>query len=401
MRNIGLLTSGGDAPGLNAVLTGAAAMAEARGARAWIIPNGYAGLYNLQDLTELTLLDEVRRDAIDSAVAGSAAGHSRIKVAAIPDERRYDRIDAGLRRFAIDGLVIAGGDDTGSVVIDLDGRGIPVVHAPKTVDLDLQTYSIGGDTAANRIARIIRDLTTTGRSHNRVMVTETFGRCAGHIALYGGIAADADCILLPEIQVDFGIVYSHLKRRMIDRLRVAHGFSATYTVVVAEGMKTTAGNFVSDESVSPDAFGNSKLSGAGRYVRDQLQSRLNDDPEMRNVMKAQGLFVPGLYEALEVREVVPAHLARAGDTSAFDVGFGKQIGAGAVLLLLAGVSGVTVNRVDAQSISYLPTQQAIEQHHVDPRIVSLYEELGVCFGRSPQRYTAELRELPKSEPYYL
>ena len=332
MKNIGLLTSGGDAPGLNAVLVGAAAMAETRGVRAWIVPNGYAGLYNLINLSELVPLDEARRDLINTTVAGSIAGHSRIKIQAIPDEGRYERILAGLQRFSIDGLVIAGGDDTGSVVVDLSSRGIPVVHVPKTVDLDLQTYSVGADTAANRIARVVDDLKTTGRSHNRVMITEAFGRYAGHAALRGGIAGDADCILLPEIPVDFDVVHAHLKRRLIDRLRVGSGFSATYTVVVAEGMKASTGEAVIDDSLAVDSFGHHKLAGAGRYVRDQLQSRLNEDSEVLGMMQELGLYVPDLFEAPEVRDVVPAHLVRAGHTSAFDVSFGKQVGAGAVLL---------------------------------------------------------------------
>lgn len=398
MRNIGLLTSGGDAPGVNAVLAGAAGMAEARGVRAWIIPNGYAGLYNLADLVSI---DMACSDAIDATVAGSIAGHSRIKIAAIPDEGRYERILAGLKRFSIDGLVIAGGDDTGSVVVDLASRGISVVHAPKTVDLDLQTYSVGGDTAANRIARIVNDLKTTGRSHNRVMITETFGRGAGHVALRGGIAADADCILLPEIPVDFDIVHTHLKERFLGRLRSANGFAATYTVVVAEGLKTSTGKMVIDDHVVADAFGHRKLAGAGRYVRDQLQLRLNDDPEVRDAMRELGLYVPKLFEVPEVREVVPAHLVRAGDTSVYDVVFGKHAGAGAVLLLLAGVTGVTVSWADGQNVSYLRTAQAIKQHHVDLAIVSLYEELGVCFGRRPERYDPELRELKKPSLRYL
>jgi len=401
MRNIGLLTSGGDAPGLNAVLHGAAAMAEARGVRAWIIPNGYAGLYNLERLSELAALDADRRDAIDCTVAGSSAGHSRIKIAAIPDENRYERIVAGLRRFSIDGLVIAGGDDTGSVVVDLAERGIPVVHAPKTIDLDLQTYSVGGDTAANRIARIVDDLKSTGRSHNRVMITEAFGRYAGHVALRGGIAADADCILLPEVPVDFDVVHEHLKRRLLGRLRSAGGFAATYTVVVAEGMATADGDTVTDDSVAADAFGHRKLSGAGRYVRDQIQTRLDDDEEIRQAMRELGMYVPGLHEAPEARDVVPAHLVRSGTTSAFDVGFGKQVGAGAVLLLLGGISGVTVSWVDGDSVSYLPTRTAITQHHVDPAIISLYEEMGVCFGRRPRRYAPTFRELDAAEPRYL
>lgn len=401
MRNIGILTSGGDAPGLNAVLSGAAGMAAARGARAWIIPNGYAGLYNLERLPGLIELDAARRDAIDCTVAGSVAGHSRIKISAIPDERRYERIVAGLRRFAIDGLVIAGGDDTGSVVVDLADRGIAVVHAPKTIDLDLQTYSVGGDTAANRTARIVDDLKSTGRSHNRVMITEAFGRYAGHVALRGGIAADADCILLPEIPVDLEIVHQHLKRRLLGRLRAAGGFAATYTVVVAEGMTTVDGAAMTDDSVATDAFGHRKLSGAGRYVRDRLQSRLDDDPDVGQAMKELGMYVPGLYEAPEAREVVPAHVVRAGATTVFDVNFGKRIGAGAVLLLLSGVSGVTVSWVDGRTVSYLPTRTAIEQRYVDPAIVSFYEELGVCFGRRPKRYAPELRKLDRPEPRYL
>lgn len=401
MRNIGILTSGGDAPGLNAVLSGAAGMAAARGVRAWIIPNGYAGLYNLERLPRLTELDECRRDAIDCMTAGSAAGHSRIKIAAIPDERRYERIVAGLRRFSIDGLVIAGGDDTGSVVVDLADRGIPVVHAPKTIDLDLQTYSVGGDTAANRIAGIVDDLKSTGRSHNRVMITEAFGRYAGHVALRGGIAAGADCILLPEIPVDLDIVHEHLKRRLFGRLRAAGGFAATYTIVVAEGMTTVDGVTVIDESVAADAFGHRKLSGAGRHVRDQLQSRLDGDPEVGRAMREIGMYVPNLYEAPEAREVVPAHVVRAGATTVFDVNFGKRIGAGAVLLLLAGVSGVTVSWVDGRTVSYLPTRTAIEQRYVDPAIVGMYEALGVCFGRRPEPYAPELRKLDRPEPRYL
>lgn len=373
-------------------------MAEARDVGAWIIPNGYAGLYNLTDIESI---DMAHSSAIDATVAGSIAGHSRIKIAAIPDEDRYERILAGLKRFSIDGLVIVGGDDTGSVVVDLASRGIAAVHAPKTVDLDLQTYSVGGDTAVNRIARIVDDLKTTGRSHNRVMITETFGRDAGHVALNGGIAADADCILLPEIPVDFDIVHTHLKQHFLGRLRSANGFSATYTVVVAEGLKTTAGKMITDDGVATDAFGHRKLAGAGRYVRDELQLRLNDDPEVRDTMRELGLYVPDLFEAPEVREVVPAHLVRAGSTSAFDVVFGKRVGAGAVLLLLAGVTGVTVCWADGQNVGYLRTAQAIEQRYVDLAVVSLYEELGVCFGRQPERYGPELRELQKYSPHYL
>ena len=151
IKNIGIITSGGDCGGLNAVVTGAARMAAALGLKAFIIPNGYAGLYNLVDMDRLVHLDESRVEQVNPALAGSEAGNSRVAVKKIPDPNKYERIVQGLKKFEIGGLVISGGDDTGSVVVDLAEKGIPCVHAPKTMDLDLQTYSVGADSAINRI----------------------------------------------------------------------------------------------------------------------------------------------------------------------------------------------------------------------------------------------------------
>ena len=86
------------------------------------------------------------------------------------------------------------------------------------MDLDLQTYSVGGDSAINKISRIVEDLKTTGKTHNRVMIVEVFGRYAGHTAFRGGVAADADCILIPEISVDFDAVYNHVKHYYMRRI---------------------------------------------------------------------------------------------------------------------------------------------------------------------------------------
>jgi 6-phosphofructokinase 1 len=82
------------------------------------------------------------------------------------------------------------------------------------MDLDLQSYSVGGDSAVNRIAGYVDQLRTTGRSHNRIMIVEVFGRYAGHTALKGGVAADADCILIPEVPIDFDIIYEHMKKAL-------------------------------------------------------------------------------------------------------------------------------------------------------------------------------------------
>ena len=190
IKNIAILTSGGDCGGLNAVVKGAAAMASSMGIKCYAIPNGYAGLYNLVDFNNLIELSAERIDLINASMAGSAVGHSRVKIKKIDDAKRYDRIKQGLKKFNIDALVVSGGDDSGSVMVDLHKNDIACVHVPKTMDLDLQTYSVGADSTINKIAVYADELKTTGRTHNRVIVMEVFGRYAGHTAFRGGIAAD-------------------------------------------------------------------------------------------------------------------------------------------------------------------------------------------------------------------
>ena len=401
IRNVGVITSGGDAGGLNGVIRGVAGMCQHLGFGAYVIPNGYAGLYNLVDLPRLVRLDQDRVDRIDSTRAGSEAGHSRVKISRIDDPDKYERIGRGLTQHAIDALVISGGDDTGSVVVDLVAHGIRCVHAPKTMDLDLQTYSVGGDSAVNRIARMVQDAKTTGTTHNRIMITEVFGRYAGHTALRGGVAADADCILLPEVPADLDIVYRHAKDRLFRRVRGSDVHAGTYTIVVAEGLRDAGGAVMTDASAGVDAFGHGKLAGAGKYVRSELERRIVADPDTGAYMRATGQFVAGIYEAPEVRELMPSHLVRSGGSTAYDVNFGKQIGAGAVALLAAGISGVTVAGGDRGEVRYLATAAAIEQCHVAPETVAFYEALGVCFGREPVAPSLQMRELGAIEQRYL
>ena len=179
IKKVGVITGGGDCGGLNAVVKGVASMADSLGIKCYVIPNGYAGLYNLIDFESLTELTVERIDHINANPAGSEAGHSRVKINKIEDPNKYERIKKGLKKFDIDALVISGGDDTGSVMVDLCNNGIACVHVPKTMDLDLQTYSVGGDSTINKIAVFADELKTTGRTHNRVIVLEVFGRYEG------------------------------------------------------------------------------------------------------------------------------------------------------------------------------------------------------------------------------
>jgi len=386
MKNIGIITSGGDCGGLNAVVKGASQMANRKGVAAFVIPNGYAGLYNLVDTDSLVELTPSRVDSFSIGLAGSEAGHSRVKIARIKDPNKYQRIKDGLAKFQIDGLVISGGDDTGAVVADLDAKGIQCVHAPKTMDLDLIPYSVGGDSSINRIGFFVRELKTTGRTHNRIMVVEVFGRYAGHTAFRGGVAGEADAILIPEIPVDFDELYRHCKKVYMKRIVESDVNAGTYTIVVAEGLKDASGKEMYDESAGLDTFGHKKLAGAGKYVEQELRKMLRADDEIRQFMVRQSMFVEGLFEVPEVRTIVPSHLVRSGTTSAYDANFGMVAGANAVILLLRGLSGVTITGFSGNTASYMDIREAIKQRQVDLSEVVIFEQLGFCFGRVRPEY---------------
>lgn len=401
IKKIGVLTSGGDCGGLNAVVKGAAQMANSMGIKCYAITNGYAGLYNLVDFKELTEFTEERLDLVNANRAGSEVGHSRVKVKKIEDPKKYERIKDGLKKFGIDALVISGGDDSGSVMVDLFKNGIPCVHVPKTMDLDLQTYSVGGDSTMNRIAVFADELKTTGRTHNRVIAMEVFGRYAGHSAFRGGIAADADAILIPEIPVDFDVLYEHVKERFTRRIRKSDVHAGTYLIIVAEGLKDASGKDIVDESAGVDAFGHKKLAGAGKYVCQEISKRMKADPEITAFMKETHMYVEKVYVAPEVREVTPGHLVRCGRSSAYDVNFGKEVGGAAVTLLVKGIFGVTLANVAGKVVRYMNAEEAIKQRYVDLDQVSLHEQMGICFGRERQKFSPEFKELKGTPERYM
>jgi len=392
MKKIGIITGGGDCGGLNAVVKSAALMALKEGIQAYIIPNGYAGLYNLVDFDKLTELTPQRADEIPSNLAGSEAGHSRVKVKKIDDDKKYDRIKRGLKKFGIEGLIISGGDDTGSVMVDLSAQGIKCIHAPKTMDLDLQSYSVGFDSTVNRIATFAEDLKTTGKTHNRILIMEVFGRYAGHTAFRAGVAADVDAILIPEIPVDFEALYRHCKKTYMDRIAHSNTQSGMYLILVAEGLKDASGKELVDEAAGVDAFGHQRLAGAGKYVSNDLAKRFKNDPDTVKFFQKQKLYVKGIYDTPEIRALVPGHLVRCGHSSVYDVNFGKEVGGSAVILLKNGLSGVSVIGIKEGIIRYAPTEEVIKQRHVNMDDVAYFESLGVCFGREPHESKIKFEE---------
>jgi len=393
MERIGIITSGGDCGGLNGVIKGAACMSHAHGATCFIIPSGYAGLYNLIDFDKLTELTPERLDKIPANLSGSEAGHSRVKIKKIDDAEKYQRIKKGMEKFKLDGLIISGGDDSGSVLVDLNEQGIKCVHVPKTMDMDLQTYSVGADSTINRIAAFLEDLKTTATTHRRILTLEVFGRYVGHTAFRAGVAADADAIIIPEIPCDFDILYQHMKERYFSRIMTSDVRAGTYMIIVAEGIKNASGSEIVDENSPVDAFGHKRLAGAGNYVCQELSKRLKSDPTIKDLMKKTGMYVKGLNEIPEVRAVAPGHLVRCGHSSAYDVNFGKEAGAAGFILLNQGISGVTVSGISNGKIRYVETKEAIKQRLVDTNQVAIYEAMGTCFGRVAEKLHTKAEKL--------
>ena len=146
------------------------------------------------------------------------------------------------------------------------------------------------------------------------------------------------------------------------------------------------GVVTADETVAVDAFGHNKLGGSGKYVREQLNKYLKADTEMESFYKDMGLFIQEMNMLPEIRESVPGYLTRSGYSSALDINFGKDLGAGAVILLQDGIKGVTVTGVREGKVLYMDIRNAIEQRLVDMNMVSFYESMGICFGRNPRKY---------------
>ena len=307
--NVGLLTGGGDCPGLNAVIRAIVQRVANAGGTCVGILEGWRGL--VQNTT--IPLDVQQTDGIIGR-GGTILGASRTNpyknaVADIP------ALQANVNALGLDAIVAIGGDDTLGVAFRLyKDFMLPVVGVPKTIDNDLLVtdFTFGFDTALNIVTEAVDRLRTTAESHRRIMVVETMGRNAGWIACYAGIAVAADFILIPEVPIDM----PHL----VEVLRTRREAGKTYgIVVVAEGAEFPVGGAVlCDQSVDP--FGNARLGGIGAVVARQIEQRTG----------------------IETRSVTLGHLQRGGPPSAYDRVLATRLGLAASALVLRRRFGTLV-----------------------------------------------------------
>ncbi len=339
MRRIGLLTAGGDCPGLNAVIRGVVAGAAQRhGAEVVGVLDGWDGLMEGRvrrlDRTAVrgilqrggTILGTSRRDPY---VHGDGAASLRETLA----------------REWIDSLVVIGGDGTLRTALRLFEEGIPIVGVPKTIDNDIPGTDVtfGFDTAVQIATEAIDRITTTAESHDRVMVVEVMGRTRGWIATYAGIAGGADAILVPEEPYDLDEVANLLRSRAERGLRYS-------VVVVAEGVDPPPGAQVASQL---DAFGFERLGGVSAVIASRLEE----------------------LTGFEARVTVLGHIQRGGTPSAADRVLGSRLGVAAADLAASGAAGRMVALRGTEIVDVALEDACVSLRGVPPAILGVAHTL--------------------------
>ena len=339
---VGVLTGGGDCPGLNAVIRAVVRKGVAQYHQEFIgFRDGWRGPL---DGDGFALDVKTVRGILPRG--GTILGSSRTNPLKI--EGGVGQIEENLRNFKVDALVAIGGEDTLGVATALHERGVPIVGVPKTIDNDLNAtdYTFGFDTAINIAMEAIDRLHTTAESHRRVLIVELMGRHAGWIALHAGLAGGANVILIPEQRFDIEKVCGYIESR----------FKTNYSpiIVAAEGAIPEGGDMMLKDA-SRDAFGHVKLSGIGDWLAREVEKRTGK----------------------EARCIVLGHIQRGGTPTAFDRVLATRFGLHAIDAVQEGDWGKMV-ALRGTDIVRVPLADATrELKTVDP---SRYAEAEVFFG---------------------
>ena len=339
---IGVLTGGGDCPGLNAVIRAVVRKGVKEYGYEFIgFKDGWRG-----PLEGLTMKLDIPATRGILPRGGTILGSSRTNPFKI--ENGVEKIKENLAKMEVDALIAIGGEDTLGVATKLDSLGVKVIGVPKTIDNDLNNtdYTFGFDTAVNIAVEAIDRLHTTAESHHRALIVEVMGRHAGWIALETGMAGDAAVTLIPEEKYDINQVATWVKKRF-ERDQYA-------IVVVAEGALSTEGDLVTKDSTL-DAFGHVKLSGVGEGLAKRLEE----------------------LTGIESRSVVLGHLQRGGTPVAFDRNLGNRLGLAAADALNDGAYGQMV-ALHGTNIVRVPLESATGVLKTVP--AERYREATAFFG---------------------
>jgi len=322
---IALLTSGGDAPGLNAVIRAIVFKANSYGHDVIGFRHGWNGLIN-NDCTEL------KKDHVEEIhlLGGTILGTARVNP--LSSEELKQRCIDSFRNSGADVLVVIGGDDTLGVANEFNKMNIPVIGVPKTIDNDLNCtdYTFGFDTAINIATECLDRLRTTAKSHDRVMIVEMMGREAGWITLKAGLAGGANFILIPEVPFDVNEICDMIRKRREN----GKPFSI---IAVAEGSKPHDYDIICD-SHEKDGFGHVRLGGIGKFLAHEIEKRTGFD----------------------TRVTVLGHLQRGGSPSAFDRVLATTFGVRAIDLIESRDFGKMV-ALHGTKVVGVPLQEVVAQ----------------------------------------
>jgi 6-phosphofructokinase 1 len=326
VRKIGVLTGGGDCPGLNAVIR---AVVRASIQYNWDIigiKNGWKGLID----GDIVLLTDYSVSGI-LPKGGTIIGTSRTNPFKKPED--VQKVEDNIKKFGLDAIVAIGGDDTLSVALKFHQKGIPIVGVPKTIDNDLSgtDYTFGFDTAISIVTEAIDRLHTTAESHHRVIVVEVMGRHAGWIATMSGIAGGADEILIPEVPFNIEEVCKHLRARYEQGKKFS-------IVVVAEGAKPQGEDIVITQNDEKDEFGHVRLGGIGHSLAKEIENRMN----------------------VETRVTILGHVQRGGIPTAHDRVLATRFGVAAIELIKNGIYGKMV-ALQGDKILPVPLEEAVSK----------------------------------------
>ncbi len=357
-ERIGIVTGGGDCPGLNTVIRAVAKASAKRGWETIGFLGGYEGILEPQRYMELNYEAIHGLLTRGGTILGTAnSGRFSAKVGhgtsrSLPCEL-LDGVKQGLQKLNIRGLVSIGGDGSLSIAQQLFEAGVPVVGVPKTIDNDVEgtLLTFGFDSAVACATDALDRLRTTAESHNRLMVLEVMGRYAGWISIYAGVAGGADIILIPEIPFNYNSICAAIN----DREAAGKRFTL---LIVAEGAKEKDANFVTlnNEAQSREA----RLGGIGAVVASELEKRTGK----------------------ETRFCVLGHLQRGGIPTSFDRALCSMFGSEAVELVAAGNFGKMVS-YQASSIGEVKIADAIRRLKTVPpqgRLARTARALGICLG---------------------
>jgi 6-phosphofructokinase 1 len=338
---VGILTGGGDCPGLNPVIRAAVRTAIQNGHEVVGIHYGWKGLVE-------NIIKPLDLNAISGILhrGGTILGTSRTNP--YKDKTALEKLKANFKAIGLDALIAIGGEDTLGAASKLAKEGYPVVGVPKTIDNDLSgtDFTFGFDTAVNIAMEAIDRLHSTAESHERIMVVEVMGRHAGWIAIHAGLAGGADLVLIPEVPINM--------KEVVDVIKKRHARGKNFSIiVVAEGAKFDGAEVTLEKKL--DEFGHVRLGGIGEALARKIEDMTK----------------------FETRVAVLGHIQRGGSATAFDRMLGTRFGAKAVELIENKQFG-QMAALKGNDIVAIPIEQAVGTlKTVDP---AFYKMAKAFFG---------------------